>query len=148
MMYVIKVNSGKEFELRRELSKISGVEPILPTNMVDIRRGGVWHTEEKILIPGYMFLRCRYSPNLYYKVKALPGVTGWLGHGKPEALSESDEKFVGFFGNGGNPIPVLSFDSPFVKKAIIKRVDKHRRRITATIKVFDDVHTVTFGYRG
>lgn len=147
MMYVISVMGGKEFELRRKLNQISGIEAVLPTNMVDIRRGGMWHPEEKILIPGYIFIRCRYSTNMYYKIKNLPGVISWLGHGKPEALTEDDEKFVDFFGNGGKPIPILTFDSPFVRKAIIKRVDKHRRRITATMKIFGKVHTVTFGYR-
>lgn len=147
-MYVISVMGGKEFDLRRELNKLSGTEAILPTNMVDIRKGGKWHTEEKILIPGYIFLRCRYNPALYYKVKNMTGVISWLGGGKPEALTEADESFVDFFANGGRPIPVLTFDSPFVRKAIIKRVDKHRRRITATMRIFDNVHTVTFGYRG
>lgn len=146
-MYVISVMGGKEFDLRRELNKLSGTEAILPTNMVDIRKGGKWHPEEKILIPGYIFLRCRYTPTLYYKVKNMPGVIGWLGGGKPEELTEADESFVDFFANGGRPIPILTFDSPFVRKAIIKRVDKHRKRITATMKIFDKIHTVTFGYR-
>lgn len=148
MMYVVSVTSGKELQIKKELNKLSGVEAVLPTNIVEIRKGGAWHPVEKILIPGYIFLRCRYDTSLYYKVKNTVGVTNWLGKGKPEALTEADEKFVDFFANGGKPIPVLTFDSPFVRKAIIKRVDKHRRRITATMRIFDNVHTVTFGYRG
>lgn len=148
MMYVVSVAGGKEFGAKEELNKIEGVEAVLPTNMVVIRRGGSWHETEKILIPGYVFLKCKYNTNVYYKVKNCYGVSNWLGKGTPEALTKDDEKFIDFFANGGKPIPELTFDSPFVRKAIIKRVDKHRRRITATINLFDKTHTITFGYRG
>ena len=147
MMYVVSVAGGKELKARDELNKIKGMQAILPTNMVDIRKGGTWHEEEKILIPGYVFLECKYNTSMYYKVKNTYGVTKWLGGGNPTPLTADDEKFVEYFANGGKPIPVLTFDSPFVRKAIIKRVDKHRRRITATIRIFEKVHTITFGYR-
>ena len=148
MMYVVSVTGGREYKARDELNKIDGVHAVLPTNMLCIRRGGAWHEEEKILIPGYVFLECKYNTSIYYKVRNTYGVTNWLGKGNPEPLTSDDEKFVECFANGGKPIPVLTFDSPFVRKAIIKQVDKHRRRITATIRIFDKLHTITFGYRG
>lgn len=146
-MYAISVTGGKEFQVLEELKKIDGIKALLPTNMIVIRKAGIWREKEKVLIPGYIFIKCKFNYDLYYKVKSIPCVTSWIGKGVPSVMSIEDESFIEFLSNNGEAIPVQSIISPFVKKSVIKKLDKHARRITATLCICDKVHTVTFGYK-
>jgi transcriptional antiterminator NusG len=145
-MYAVRAQSGEEATILHELTKIKGVRPVLPRNIVEIRKGGVWRKYEKVLIPGYIFVDCELSADIYYKVKNTPYVHGWVGGGSPTPMNEEDKGFIDFMANSGEPIPVLKFDSPYLKKSVIRSVDKRQRRIKATIMIMGKAHTVTFGY--
>ncbi len=146
MMYAISVISGKEFDIVQTLKGIDGIKAYLPTNLIEIRKGGAWHIKEKILMPGYIFISCKFNNDIYYKVKNVPGVNFWIGKGSPESMLEQDEEFILFLHNEGKPIPILNWKSPYLKRAVIRAIDKRQRRITATINVCDKIHTITFGY--
>ncbi len=146
MMYAIRAQSGEETMVLHELLKLKGVRPALPRNILEQRRGGSWQQYERVLIPGYVFLECTLSADIYYKVKNTAYVHGWVGGGCPTPMNEEDRSFIDFMANDGEPIPVLKFDSPYLKKSIIKSVDKRQRRIKATIMIMGKAHTVTFGY--
>ena len=145
-MYALTSGSGEELKALSQLCKIEGIRTYLPQVTICERRGGAWHPKEKMLIPGYVFAECNLTPEIYYKVKNAAYIRGWIGKGEPTPMSEEDAKFISFMANGGKPIPMLHFDSPFLKKSIIRAVDKRQRRIKATIMVMGKTHTVTFGY--
>ena len=94
MMYAISVTGGKEFQVFEELKKIDGIKALLPTNMIVIRKAGIWREKEKVLIPGYIFIKCKFNYDLYYKVKSIPCVTSWIGKGVPSVMSIEDESFI------------------------------------------------------
>ncbi|MBO5369424.1 MAG: transcription termination/antitermination NusG family protein [Clostridia bacterium] len=145
-MYAIAASSGNEQKAAEQLRKIDKIKIHMPRNIIAERRGGVWHEKEKMLIPGYLFVECILTPEIYYGVKESSFVSGWIGKGQPVPMSEEDAEFIFFMANGGKPIPMLKFDSPFLKKSIIRAVDKRQKRIKATIMVMGKSHTVTFGY--
>ena len=46
---------------------------------MEIRRRGQWQTEERLLLPGYVFVGADYNAALFHLVSPVPGVIRWLG---------------------------------------------------------------------
>ncbi len=145
-IYAISVCSGNEFAVRNILNDIDGVSAMVPTCLVYIRKGGVWKIHEKRILPGYVFVECRLSHDIYYRVKKTVFVSGWIGGGEPIPLNEADEKFVQLIYNEGRPIPVQSFGFEILKMTAIKSIDKRARRVRVTIPLMGKIHTLTLGY--
>ncbi len=59
---------------------------------MEIRRRGQWQTEERLLLPGYVFVGAEYRAALFHVVSPVSGVIRWLGleDGKPQALDTRD----------------------------------------------------------
>ncbi len=145
--YVIKVTGGNELNVRDKLSKLQQMYAAVPTYLMEIRKGGVWRICEKVLIPGYVFIKCELTPDIYYKVKNTTFVTGWLGKGEPTSLTESDEEFVKLICNNGEPIPIQNKASEILCKTTMKIVNKRQRRVKVLVEVFGKTHTLTLGYQ-
>lgn len=78
--YVAWVVTGQEQTLLHKLQQVDGIEQSLcPQQSLWLRRAGSWTSRKQLLFPGYIFLRCRMNAAIYYAIKALPGVLGWLG---------------------------------------------------------------------
>lgn len=146
-MYAICVCGGEETNVCAALKK-ENIKCHLPRTTIAERKGGAWHKKEKLLIPGYIFIESILTPEIYYKVKEMAHVRGWVGKGQPSPMTNEDAEFILQMANNGEAIPMLTFDSPYLKKAIIRSVDKRHFRIKATIMVMEKTHTVTFGYLG
>lgn len=85
--YVLQVMTGYERNVCETLRR-KGVRAKAPTQRMDIRRRGQWQTEERLLLPGYVFVCADYSASLFHIVVPIPGVIQWLGleRGEPQAL--------------------------------------------------------------
>lgn len=89
--YVLQVSAGKEPDVCKELRR-KGLQARTPRQRLQIRRRGQWREEERLLLPGYVFLGAVYSAAVYHIAAAVPGVIRWLGldHGEPAALGPQD----------------------------------------------------------
>lgn len=89
--YVLQVMTGREREVCEALRR-KGVRARAPAERMEIRRRGQWQTEERLLLPGYVFVGVEYSAALFHVVSPVPGVIRWLGleHGEPQALETQD----------------------------------------------------------
>ena len=85
--YVLQVMTGREREVCEALRR-KGVKARAPAQRMEIRRRGQWQTEERLLLPGYVFVGVDYSAALFHVVSPVYGVIRWLGlHcGEPQAL--------------------------------------------------------------
>lgn len=78
--FVIWVATGQETELLPRIARIPRVmEAFSPRLPLWERRHGEWQLNERYAFPGYIFVRCRMDSEIYYAVRELPGVLGWLG---------------------------------------------------------------------
>ena len=85
--YVLQVMTGSERDVCTALRR-KGVQARAPAQRMDIRRRGQWQTEERLLLPGYVFVGAEYTAALFHLVSPVSGVIRWLGleHGEPQAL--------------------------------------------------------------
>lgn len=75
--YVLYVQCGRELEIRNKL-QLNGYPAAVPRENILQRRQGKWHETVRILMPGYVFIRCSYSAELYQKLKRITGVINIL----------------------------------------------------------------------
>ena len=85
--YVLQVMTGSERDVCTALRR-KGVQARAPAQQMEIRRRGQWQTEERLLLPGYVFVGAEYTAALFHLVSPVSGVIRWLGleHGEPQAL--------------------------------------------------------------
>ncbi|MFR2590798.1 MAG: transcription termination/antitermination NusG family protein [Ruthenibacterium lactatiformans] len=85
--YVLQVMTGSERDVCTALRR-KGVQARAPAQRMEIRRRGQWQTEDRLLLPGYVFVGADYNAALFHLVSPVPGVIRWLGleHGEPQAL--------------------------------------------------------------
>lgn len=144
-MFAIAVNSGCEKEAFEQFKSTEGIKPILPSCIRQRRHGGVWREYESIIIPGYIFIECKFSDEIYYKVKNSLHVKGWLGGAKPVKMIEKDAEFIKFIGNDGKPMPLVDTKSEIVKRATANVINKRARKIKLRVEVFGQGHVLTLG---
>ena len=85
--YVLQVMTGSERDVCTAIRR-KGVQARAPAQRMEIRRRGRWQTEERLLLPGYVFVGAEYTAALFHLVSPVSGVIRWLGlHcGEPQAL--------------------------------------------------------------
>ena len=68
--YVLQVMTGSERDVCTALRR-KGVQARAPAQRMEIRRRGQWQTEERLLLPGYVFVGADYSAALFHVVSPL-----------------------------------------------------------------------------
>jgi transcriptional antiterminator NusG len=96
--YVLHVRTGREPEIKAELKR-KGYAAAVPTELRTERQGGVWRERERIVIPGYVFLKICLTDQDYYRVRGIPNVIRFWGSGRPEALREDEESYFTWLAN-------------------------------------------------
>lgn len=105
MMYVIQTKSGCEVTAGDLLRK-NGYNIKIPEKLMYIRRKGTWNIEKKLVFGGYIFLEVavEITPEDYYAIKNTSGVINFVGHGKPQMISEDECGYIEWLWNKGKPI--------------------------------------------
>lgn len=101
MIYILQVKPGEDSKVRAALER-EGITAFVPRRELIIRKNGGWTKAADMLFPGYVFVECDYSAEMFHKVKAVDGVLKWLG--KPTPIVGSEEKFMRLMFNEGCPI--------------------------------------------
>lgn len=161
MWYVIQVRSGTEESIRIQCKrKIS--QDILPECMVphyeeQRKYRGEWHTRERILFPGYLFLVSEYLDDLYQNLKQVIGMTKLLGTGR-EIVPLTQEE-IDFLLQFGGKEQVVTFSQGLIEdsqvkilsgplkgmEGFIKRIDRHKRKAYLEIPLFGRVLNAQVG---
>ena len=108
--FVAWVATGKEQELLPRIRRTEGIQQtIAPEAELWKRRGGVWQKEKQLLFPGYIFVRCDMSSPIYYALRDMPGMIGWLGKDNqwPSVVRQDEMEKVLQISSGTDPSAVL-----------------------------------------
>ena len=125
-------------------------EIIVPTeDVVEVKKRKKRNAERKFF-PGYVLTKMEMTDETYQMVKALPKVSGFLGHtqGKPSAVPESEiNKILQDIEEGvTSPKPSITFevgeqvrvsDGPFASfNGLIEEIDEERARVKVSVSIF------------
>lgn len=101
MIYVLQVTPGSDLAVRAALERES-ITAYAPRREMTIRKNGGWSRDISIMLPGYVFVDCDYSAEMFHRIKPIDGVLKWLG--KPSPIIGDEEKFMRLLFNDGRPI--------------------------------------------
>lgn len=161
MWYVMHVATGREEILRR------GMATAMPEHCVEEcrilrceimkRYKGTWHRQEKLLVPGYLFIRTDQVEQLQYELRRFPEMTKLLEQdGKIiPLLKEEENLFFTLYGKGeyiGMSYGVQVGDRVMVQEGplkgyeyLIQRIDRHKRRAYIKIELLGTMKELELG---
>ena len=96
--YVVHTQSGYEKKVKSNLeSRINSMnmedaifEVVIPMEDVIEFKGGKKVVVQKKVFPGYLYVRCNLDDRSWDVIRNTPGVTGFVGSGKPLPLTRRD----------------------------------------------------------
>lgn len=152
MWYVMQVRVGTEENIRcqceRTVEKGILERCFIPYYEEKKKYEGKWHTQEKILFPGYVFMITDFWEELYESLKHVIGLTKLLGTGSEVVpLSEEEVRWLlrmgkedqvvemseGVIENGTVHItsgPLMGMEGN------IHRIDRHKRKAYLKVEMF------------
>ncbi len=161
MWYVIQVRTGTEEKIMRQcLGSIDQeilTQCFIPYYEERKKYRGVWHTEKKILFPGYVFAVSDRLTELYKSLQSVIGMTRLLGTGKEVvALKEEEMNLLKKMGAGERPMEistgiiengaVIITDGPLTgMEGCVRRIDRHKRKAWLEIDMFGRTTTMEAG---
>lgn len=164
MWYVAQVNSGQEAIVRDMCKQM--IDPailqdcFLPEYETMRKIQGEWKSVRRLLFPGYMFVVTDSIFSLLAELKKIPARIRLLGQdsakGDITPLSEDEQDWIIAFTDEshcvrmseaaieGDTITVTS--GPMLgREAIIKKIDRHKRRALIEVVMFGRSTTATIG---
>lgn len=134
--FVLWVLTGAEKDVLREAQGVPGVkEAIVPMERLNFRKDGAWEERENPTIPGYVFVRCAMDSAIYYRLRGIPRVIGWLGDGMwPTIVPEQEMLPILNIHRGQDPASLLQHVT----------IDKHKRRGRGTLMLYGKEQTIVF----
>ena len=143
MWYVIQVQSGTEEKIRQQCERTISPDILtrcyIPYYERMRRYEGAWHKEQKILLPGYLFLVSDRLEELYLNLKHVIGLTKLIGTGRQVVpLTESEIELLRKLGNDTELIEMSQGIIEGKKTVIlsgplqgmegcIRKIDRHKR---------------------
>lgn len=164
--YVLHVYSGFEHKVAeaiQEKARKKGLEELVeeilvPTEeVVEVRRGQRVQAERKFF-PGYVLAKLDLIDDLWHLVKDTPKVTGFLGAGKPQPVSEKEaERLIKQIQEGiERPRPSIIYDigeevkvtdGPFASfNGIVEEVDEEKAKLKVSVSIFGRATPVELEY--
>ncbi|MCD8130626.1 MAG: antiterminator LoaP [Lachnospiraceae bacterium] len=162
MWYVMQVRTGTEENIRLQCGKMLSGSALsrcfIPYYEEKKKRQGSWKTEQKILFPGYVFLDTEDICQVAIAMKSVVGLTRVLGLNGEGAipLTEAEEEFLRQFGGEDQIVRmsegviegdrVMIYSGPLKgKEALIKRIDRHKRKAYLEMVMFGEAQKVEVG---
>ena len=152
MWYVIQVRTGTEEEIQRQCETIIDKsileKSFIPKYEQERKYQGQWHTELKILFPGYVFLISGEKEKLFFELKRIIGLTKLLGTG--ETIVPLTDEEVNFLLRLGGEEQTVGMSEGFIEndrgvvtsgplkgnEGLIRKIDRHKRKAWLEIEMF------------
>ena len=161
MWYVVQVRTGMEENIRIQCEKLIDERVMekcfIPYYQEKKKYEGSWHTLERVLFPGYVFMITDNMDELYESLKTIMGLTKVIGTGREiVALTEEEIEFllrlwneqqmvemsVGEIING--KLHVFSGPLTGLEKYVTK-IERHKRRACLERELFGRTVTMQVG---
>ena len=152
--YVVHTYSGYENKVKNSIEKLvesNGLhndilQIVIPTEESIEKNGNKFKKVSKNIYPGYVFIKMVMNDEMWYRVRNIRGVTGFVGPTGKDAvpLSEHEIDFMGIreISNGmeyavGDIVEVISGALKGCV-ATVKEVDLEKKRIKAIVNVMGE----------
>lgn len=152
MWYVVQVRSGTEDRIVSQCQNVIDANVLercfVPYYEESKKYQGAWHTEKKILFPGYVFMVSGQLTALYKSLQNVIGMTRLLGTGKEIVpLREDEIGLLQKLGVGEKPLEIsagfIENDTVVITEGplegmegFIRRIDRHKRKAWLDIGMF------------
>tara|TARA_Y100000590_G_scaffold210524_1_gene238492 strand:+ start:481 stop:1011 length:531 start_codon:yes stop_codon:yes gene_type:complete len=155
--FVIHTYSGFERKVKLSIEEQFGHsqygdcfgEVVIPTEeVVEVRKGKKKVSSRKFF-PGYILINVEMNQDIWYMIKNIPKVTGFLGGGsEPVPLSEGEVKTImdQIRGESARPKPKFSFekgenirviDGPFLNfNGVVEDVNHDKGKVRVMVSIF------------
>ena len=155
--FVIHTYSGFERKVKLSIEEQFGHsqygdcfgEVVIPTEeVVEVRKGKKKVSSRKFF-PGYILINVEMNQDIWYMIKNIPKVTGFLGGGsEPVPLSEGEVKTImdQIKGESARPKPKFSFekgenirviDGPFLNfNGVVEDVNHDKGKVRVMVSIF------------
>lgn len=156
MIYVAQIMTGTEDDARAELRR-SGFTALVPEKQMYIRRGGIWHTETRVVFPGYIFIGLGdLSAADYHTIKKCPGYIRLLGAPVPQPIPAAEAEYIRLLANEGKPLDAskayITLDGQIeIVSGSLKAFEdgitwysRRQRRAEVEVKIAGITHRITF----
>ena len=165
--YVVHTQTGLEDKVKTSLeSKISSsglgeqiVKVIIPTEQVSEIRSGKKKISQRKFFPGYLLVEMDLNEQAYFLIKAIPGVTGFIGPGKkpmPLSQQEVDNILKRTEDTQVKPSPKVIFESgeqvrvtdgPFVNfNGTVEEIHPEKGKVKVSVSIFGRATPVELEY--
>lgn len=152
MWYVIQVRTGTEEEIQRQCETIIDKsileKSFVPKYEQERKYQGKWHTELKVLFPGYVFLISGEKEKLFFELKRITGLTKLLGTG--ETIVPLTDEEVNFLLRLGGEEQTVEMSEGIIEnervvvtsgplkgnEGLIRKIDRHKRKAWLEIEMF------------
>ena len=152
MWYVIQVRTGTEEKIRKQCETIIDKsileKSFIPKYEQERKYQGAWHTERKVLFPGYVFLVSDEKEKLFFELKRIVGLTKLLGSG--ETVVPLTDEEVGFLLRLGGEEQTVRTSEGIIEndrvivtsgplkgnEGLIRKIDRHKRKAWLEIQMF------------
>ncbi len=166
MWYVIQVMTGDEEKIallcRRMIGMEDGEDGVLQSCFIPYtkrqrRYQGKWHTEQRTLFPGYVFLVSGQPEELFFQLRHVPGLTKILGTGwEFVPLSEEEVDLLQRLGGEDRIVEistgVIENEQIIIKsgplkgmEGYIKKIDRHKRIARLEVEMMGRVMEIQVG---
>lgn len=152
MWYVIQVRTGTEEEIQRQCETIIDKsileKSFIPKYEQERKYQGEWHTELKVLFPGYVFLISGEKEKLFFELKRIMGLTKLLGTGETIVpLTNEEVNFLLRLGGEEQTVEmsegIIENDRVVVtsgplkgNEGLIRKIGRHKRKAWLEIEMF------------
>jgi transcriptional antiterminator NusG len=92
--YEHKVKETLEYKIRKENMEDCLSDILVPTEEVAEIRGGQKKVSKRKFFPGYILVNMEMTDAMWYLVRSVPGVSGFIGSDKPVPLPEDEVKDI------------------------------------------------------
>ena len=165
--YVIHTQTGYEDRVKKSLeSKIkaglagSNISQVLvPIEQVSEVKAGKKRISERKFFPGYLLVEMDLNEQAYFLIKAIPGVTGFIGPGKkpmPLSQQEVDNILKRTEDTQVKPSPKVIFESgeqvsvtdgPFVNfNGTVEEIHPEKGKVKVSVSIFGRATPVELEY--
>jgi len=156
--YVLQVASGDELKVKKSLEekiKLTACEVhfgdiLVPTEEVVEMRSGHKRKTERKFFPGYVLIQMEMNEDLWYLVRTVPKVLGFVGgtSDRPASISDKEANKILFRIEEGadKPKPKILFepgevirviDGPFAEfNGVVEEVNYDKNRLRVAVMIF------------
>lgn len=155
MWYVVQVRAGTEERIKAQCEKQIPPKVMercyIPYYERMRRYQGAWHTEQRILFPGYVFVISDVLEELFISLKSVAGLTKLIGAGQEIIpLTEQEVLFLRRLGNSDGLVElsqgiieggrtVITSGPLKGLEGCIRRIDRHKRTAQIALELMGRV---------